>query len=164
MREQKTGFGTRNVQTFDMTRDGFALLAMGFTGEKALQFKVLFIEEFNRMERELSQPALLPDFTNPAIAARAWADEVEQKHQLLEENAALKEELNFLTADEYRALTHIYLNRQAKSRLGHRAAKLCRQEGIEIKKQQREIKGDVVHVGVYPRHILDQAASQLELL
>ena len=163
-REQKTGFGTRRIETFDMTRDGFALLAMGFTGEKALGFKVILIEEFNRMERELSHQPALPDFTNPAIAARAWADEVEQKHQLIEENASLKEELNLLTADEYRALIHIYLDRRAKSRLGHRAAKLCRQEGIEIKKQQREIKGNVVHVGIYPRHILDQAANELDII
>ena len=36
-----------------MTRDGFSLLAMGFTGKKALQFKLKFIEEFNRMEQAL---------------------------------------------------------------------------------------------------------------
>lgn len=38
---------------YDMTRDGFALLAMGFTGEKALRFKLAWIEAFNRMETEL---------------------------------------------------------------------------------------------------------------
>ena len=31
-----------------VSRDGFSLLAMGFTGSKALAFKVAFIEEFNR--------------------------------------------------------------------------------------------------------------------
>ena len=33
-----------------MTRDGFTLLVMGFTGEKALSFKIDFIEAFNKME------------------------------------------------------------------------------------------------------------------
>ncbi len=33
-----------------MTRDGFTLLAMGFTGAKAMQFKVAYINAFNRME------------------------------------------------------------------------------------------------------------------
>ena len=33
-----------------LTRDGFTLLAMGFTGAKALQFKVAYINAFNRME------------------------------------------------------------------------------------------------------------------
>ena len=33
-----------------MTRDGFTLLAMGFTGSKAMQWKIKYIETFNRME------------------------------------------------------------------------------------------------------------------
>lgn len=36
-----------------LTRDGFTLLAMGFTGARALQFKVAYINAFNRMERIL---------------------------------------------------------------------------------------------------------------
>lgn len=40
-----------------MTRDGFSLLAMGFTGKKALQFKLKFIDAFNRMEEKLKQLA-----------------------------------------------------------------------------------------------------------
>lgn len=38
-----------------MNRDGFTLLAMGFTGNKALQFKVDYIGEFNRMEKEIKE-------------------------------------------------------------------------------------------------------------
>ena len=34
--------------TFDMTRDGFMLLGMGFTGARALEWKLLYIEAFNR--------------------------------------------------------------------------------------------------------------------
>ena len=36
-----------------MNRDGFTLLAMGFSGEKALEFKVKYINAFNKMEAEL---------------------------------------------------------------------------------------------------------------
>ncbi|HGC6131487.1 TPA: Rha family transcriptional regulator, partial [Enterococcus faecium] len=36
-----------------MNRDGFSLLAMGFTGKKALSFKLQYIEAFNKMEKEL---------------------------------------------------------------------------------------------------------------
>lgn len=36
-----------------MTRDGFTLLAMGFTGKKAMQFKIAYIEAFNEMEELL---------------------------------------------------------------------------------------------------------------
>lgn len=47
---------------FFMNRDGFTLLAMGFSGEKALKFKVDYINAFNTMEEELkSQKPALPD-------------------------------------------------------------------------------------------------------
>ncbi|MDQ0510621.1 Rha family transcriptional regulator [Ancylobacter amanitiformis] len=67
----------KEVRLFDMTRDGFTLLAMGFTGKTALAFKVRYIEEFNRMEAQLRAPAapLLPDFTDPGEAAIAWGNE-----------------------------------------------------------------------------------------
>lgn len=45
-----------------MNRDGFTLIAMGFTGQKALKFKLKYIEAFNEMEnrlrqRQIQQPA-----------------------------------------------------------------------------------------------------------
>lgn len=36
-----------------VTRDGFTLLAMGYTGEKAMKFKEAYITQFNAMERML---------------------------------------------------------------------------------------------------------------
>ncbi len=36
-----------------ITRDGFTLLAMGYTGEKAMQFKEAYIKQFNAMEKAL---------------------------------------------------------------------------------------------------------------
>ena len=45
-----------------LTRDGFSLLVMGFTGSKALEWKLKYIEAFNKMEEELrnSQKPLTP--------------------------------------------------------------------------------------------------------
>ena len=45
----------RKDPAYEITRDGFTLLAMGFTGKEALQWKVRFIEAFNAMERELAK-------------------------------------------------------------------------------------------------------------
>ena len=48
----------QNKQTYRqiiMNRDGFTLLAMGFTGSKALQFKLKYIEAFNEMENHIKQ-------------------------------------------------------------------------------------------------------------
>ena len=36
-----------------ITRDGFTLLVMGYTGEKAMRFKEAYIKQFNAMERAL---------------------------------------------------------------------------------------------------------------
>lgn len=38
-----------------MTRDGFTLLVMGFTGKKAMAFKEAYIKAFNRMEQKLKK-------------------------------------------------------------------------------------------------------------
>lgn len=43
----------RKLPMFHITRDGFTLLAMGFTGRAAMQFKLAYIEAFNAMEAEL---------------------------------------------------------------------------------------------------------------
>ncbi len=42
-------------QMYIMNRDGFSLLAMGFTGEKALEWKLKYIQAFNNMEKLLLQ-------------------------------------------------------------------------------------------------------------
>lgn len=42
----------RSQKQFLMNRDGFSLLAMGFTGKKALEWKVKYIEAFNFLENE----------------------------------------------------------------------------------------------------------------
>lgn len=43
-----------------VTRDGFTLLAMGFTGKKALEFKIQYIAAFNAMEEKLKNSSQLP--------------------------------------------------------------------------------------------------------
>ena len=43
----------KTLDCFEMTRDGFSLVAMGLNGETALLWKVKYIEAFNAMEREL---------------------------------------------------------------------------------------------------------------
>lgn len=63
----KAGTG-KNYKCYDMTRDGFSLLVMGFTGSKALEWKLKYIEAFNMMETKLSavnaKASLLLDIYN----------------------------------------------------------------------------------------------------
>lgn len=43
----------RSQEEYNMNRDGFSLLAMGFTGKKALEWKLKYIDAFNKMEETL---------------------------------------------------------------------------------------------------------------
>lgn len=53
----ETSFESRGkfYPQYELTRDGFSLLVMGFTGAKALEWKLKYIEAFNEMERELKR-------------------------------------------------------------------------------------------------------------
>ena len=71
----------KEMPMYLLSRDGFMLVVMGYTGDEAMRLKEAWITKFNEMEealRHTSVPAGLPDFTNPAGAARAWADERER--------------------------------------------------------------------------------------
>lgn len=41
---------------YEITRDGFTFIAMGFTGKEAARWKEAYIEAFNAMERSLTHP------------------------------------------------------------------------------------------------------------
>jgi Rha family phage regulatory protein len=45
-----------------ITRDGFTVLAMGFTGEKAMVWKLKFLDAFNAMEKALLKQASTLDY------------------------------------------------------------------------------------------------------
>ncbi|ENE8565941.1 Rha family transcriptional regulator [Salmonella enterica] len=51
----QAGFDERETEAYEMTKDGFVFLVMGFTGKKAARFKEAYIAEFNRMEEEIRQ-------------------------------------------------------------------------------------------------------------
>lgn len=68
-----------------MNRDGFTLLAMGFTGKEALAWKMKYINAFNAMEQELrsqQQGLTEADFSALSYEARAIIKmELQQKQQ-----------------------------------------------------------------------------------
>lgn len=53
--EYKVESNNKTYHEYIMTRDGFTLLVMGYTGEKAMQFKEAYIRAFNEMEQELKR-------------------------------------------------------------------------------------------------------------
>lgn len=54
--------GTRKLPCYQITRDGFAFLAMGFTGKRAAQFKEAYINAFNQMEKRCITALSLFDY------------------------------------------------------------------------------------------------------
>lgn len=83
----------RPRKTYFMNKDGFTLLAMGFNGKEALQFKLQYIEAFNKMEEyikngEVKVFSYMID--DPAKRARLWADEMDEVYAIIHE----KEEEN----------------------------------------------------------------------
>lgn len=84
----------QTYKSYNMDRDGFTLLAMGFTGKKALKFKLAYINQFNAMEAELrrrtnvaidySDPAILMGVMNHLQLENKKKDQIiaEQGHQL----------------------------------------------------------------------------------
>ena len=54
-----TGMPRGGVKTpaSTITRDGFAILAMGYTGSRAMKFKLAYIDAFNRMEAPPARPS-----------------------------------------------------------------------------------------------------------
>ena len=55
---------------YQLSRDGFTLVAMGFTGKKALAWKVKYIEAFNAMEQVILDNQLAPSLTPSSTADR----------------------------------------------------------------------------------------------
>ena len=75
----------RSLPMYIIFRDGFTLLAMGYTGPEAIRFKLAYIEAFNRMEAELARrnrPALpaAPRFDEAAMLELAAEIREAQQH------------------------------------------------------------------------------------
>lgn len=59
VQEVEIGNGaTRDSKIYEITKNGFVFLVMGFTGKKAAAFKEAYIAEFDRMEAELLQAGM----------------------------------------------------------------------------------------------------------
>lgn len=68
---------------YHITKDGFAFLCMGFTGQKAAQWKERYITHFNRMADKLAQRQARKAAPQPAVSAPAVGGEVDIRAALL---------------------------------------------------------------------------------
>ena len=98
--------GARKQPIYEMTKDGFTFLAMGFTGKEADQFKESYIDAFNWMQEELLKRGMTlmqrynfvslrfdtrkAEISNSAKNMRSWQD---NKPEFLVELNSLEKEL-----------------------------------------------------------------------
>ena len=124
----ETTFENRGKQypMYLMNRDGFTLLAMGFTGKAALEWKLKYIAAFNEMEKKLAEQ---PQLTRSQLLATALI----AAHEELEEK---EKRIKLLTADTERMkpkeIFSDAVSTSQNSILVGELAKLLKQNGIEI--------------------------------
>lgn len=109
----------REQRAYLMNRDGFTLLAMGFTGKAALEWKLKYIAAFNEMEKKLTEQPQLTRSQLLATALIAAHEELEQKDKQIE---TMKPKVLFADA----------VSASKKSILVGELAKLLSQNGISI--------------------------------
>ncbi|ECD4640344.1 Rha family transcriptional regulator [Salmonella enterica] len=68
----------RKLPCYQITRDGFAFLAMGFTGKRAARFKEAYINAFNQMEKQLSKPSVPSDVAHNASVLYSYILSIHQ--------------------------------------------------------------------------------------
>lgn len=86
----KDSYG-REQRAYFMNRDGFTLLAMGYTGKKALQFKLKYIEAFNKMEKTIREQEL------PQTPEERLALTMEVTNRLDKRVTNVEEKIDYLT-------------------------------------------------------------------
>ena len=95
MFEETTYINEQNKQSypmFIMNQDGFTLLAMGFNGKKAMEFKLKYIEAFNKMKKEIevTKPSVPQNYLE---ALKSLVKDEEEKQQLALENKKQQEQI-----------------------------------------------------------------------
>ncbi|MEL5721774.1 phage regulatory protein [Lactiplantibacillus pentosus] len=121
----------RNRRAFYMNRDGFTLLAMGFTGDKALKFKLQYIEAFNSMEEQVKLPTSPREIARLALQAN---EETNQRLDSVEGDVKDLKENQVIPNPEYSALGR---------RVNQRVSEVAHSYGHITQKQRGELFKDI---------------------
>lgn len=89
MKELPQG-GAQKTEYYEMTKDGFSFLVMGYTGSKAGEFKERFINEFNRREALLKDDDYILMRSQQILQKRV--ENLQAENKRLEQQNALQEE------------------------------------------------------------------------
>jgi Rha family phage regulatory protein len=96
----------KEMPMYHMNKNGFTLLAMGYTGKEAMKFKESYINEFERMENELKKPRVLSEKEQLVAAMKLSIESAEELAQVKEDVAEIKHTItNQLTLDHGQQVT-----------------------------------------------------------
>ena len=136
----------QRYRMFYMNRDGFTLLAMGFTGQKAIQFKLAYIQAFNGMERQLTQPTtaeLIAMMAQQGVEQERRLNAVEEKQLQLETKQDNIAEIIALNPTEWRKKVTNLINKIALSRGGFEGYRNVRNESYQILEERGRCKLEI---------------------
>jgi Rha family phage regulatory protein len=146
---------------YEITRDGFSFLAMGYTGAKAAEFKEKFINEFNRRGNALKGMVQLEP---EEILMQAIQLQIEQKKRLSAVERDVRElkaqtttRPNWFTIVGYGTLHNMNISLSIAGSLGKKASKLCKERGIELSSIPDPRFG---RVHLYPENILNEVFNE----
>lgn len=164
MFEETTYVHPQNGQAypmFIMNRDGFTLLAMGFTGEKALRFKLDYINAFNKMDAELKSTKPLTPAQQLLANAQMLVEmeqrqmEQERRQNVIENKVALIEDRirdnGYMTVKGFANIVKIRVGKAMANKIGRMCAKWCKQMQIVPEKIK---DGEWGAVNTYPMQAL----------
>lgn len=117
--ETEDSYG-RSQPCYFMNRDGFTLLAMGFTGKQALYWKIKYINAFNQMEKKLKTAT--PQLTGEELMAKA----------LIEAKSIMERQNKEITEMKPKALFADTVSASDNSILVGQEAKLISQRGFKV--------------------------------
>lgn len=113
----------RKLPMHILSKDGFMMVAMGYTTPDAMRMKEKFIHRFNEMEEQLRTTSpLLPNFRDPIAAAEAW---------IVAERARLAEQAR---ADYYQ---------RTKAEIGSRREATAMNTASVLSKQNEKLRTEI---------------------
>lgn len=99
----KVGFGERHDKFYELTKDGFMLLVMGFTGKNAMSIKIAYINAFNAIAEKLRRIQAQQHVSISHLISKEQADTIQRA----------VEERSQRTGEPYQKIyagLHTYLN------------------------------------------------------
>lgn len=118
-----------------MTKKGWTLLAMGFTGSKATKFKLDYINAFEEMEKRLNQQIAIPQTPMQALELMFQA-----QHQTESRVHNVEKEVEYLKSDAILSVGEYAL---VSDRVKKRVSEVCNAFGITHQKGRSKLFADI---------------------